>query len=169
LLPHLTRLRSSGSADDEESFEASVRVTVIAVACFAGLVAAVMLVAGPALMHIAFGNKFDYPRGDLVIVSIAMGVYLSAGTLNQAALAQGQVRRASICWIACAIAFVIWCLLPIGDEVRRVEVGYLGGATVLCALLYVIYRRPHARPEDVVKPGSPEELEAQIASGDEAG
>jgi O-antigen/teichoic acid export membrane protein len=169
LLPHLTRLRSSGSADDEESFEASVRVTVIAVACFAGLVATLMLIAGPTLMHIAFGNKFDYPRSDLVIVSIAMGIYLSAGTLNQAALAQGQVRRASVCWIACATAFVVWCLLPIGDEIRRVEIGYLGGATVLCGLLYLVYRRPRPIAEDVVEPGSPQELEAQIASGDEAG
>jgi hypothetical protein len=128
-----------------------------------------MLLAGPTLMHIAFGKKFDYPRSDLVIVSIGMGIYLCAGTLNQAALAQGQVRRASLCWIACAIAFIAWCVAPVGDEVRRVEVGYLGAAAVLCALLYLIYRLPHGRPEDAVAPGSPEELEVQIASGDEAG
>ena len=39
-----------------------------------------------------------------MIVSIGMGLYLSAATLNQAALAQGQVRRASFCWIGCAVA-----------------------------------------------------------------
>ena len=40
------------------------------------------------------------------------------------------------------------------DEFRRVEVGYLGAATLLCALLYVIYRRPHGRAEDTIEPGS---------------
>ncbi|MGZ5307574.1 MAG: lipopolysaccharide biosynthesis protein [Solirubrobacterales bacterium] len=169
LLPHLTKLRSSGSDEDDDTFSASVRVTILAVACFAGLVTAAMLLAGPTLMQIAFGNKFDYPRGDLVIVSIGMGIYLSAGTLNQAALAQGQVRRASVCWIACAAAFVVWCLLPLMDEVRRVEVGYLGASALLCGLLYLVYRRPRPRAEDVFEPGSPQELEAQLASGDEAG
>jgi O-antigen/teichoic acid export membrane protein len=169
LLPHLTKLRSSGQEADAESFSASVRVTITAVACFAGLVALAMLLAGPALMHIAFGKKFDYPRSDLVIVAIGMGIYLSAGTLNQAALAQGQVRRASVCWIACAIAFVVWCLVPVGDQVRRVEVGYLGASAVLCSLLYLLYRAPQPRAEDIVEPGSPEELEMQIASADEAG
>ena len=169
LLPHLTKLQSAGSKEDDDTFSASIRVTIMAVAGFAALVTLAMLVAGPTLMHIAFGKKFDYPRSDLVIVSIGMGIYLSAGTLNQAALAQGQVRRAAACWVACGLAFVVWCLLPIGDEVRRVEVGYLGGAALLCGLLYLIYRRPAPRAEDVVEPGSPRELEVQIASGDEAG
>jgi O-antigen/teichoic acid export membrane protein len=169
LLPHLTKLQSDGSKEDEDTFSASIAVTIKAVAGFAAIVTLAMLLAGPALMHIAFGNKFDYPRGDLVIVSIGMGIYLSAGTLNQAALAQGQVRRAAACWVACGIAFVVWCLMPIMEEVRRVEVGYLGGATLLCALLYLIYRRPAPRDEDKVEPGSPRELEVQIASGDEAG
>jgi O-antigen/teichoic acid export membrane protein len=169
LLPHLTKLRSDGTKEDDETFRASIRVTIRAVASFAALVTLAMLLAGPELMHIAFGKKFDYPRSDLVIVSIGMGIYLSAGTLNQAALAQGQVRRAAACWVACGVVFVVWCLLPVMEEVRRVEVGYLGGATLLCALLYVIYRRPAPRAEDLVEPGSPRELEVQIASGDEAG
>ncbi|MFN2611831.1 MAG: lipopolysaccharide biosynthesis protein [Solirubrobacterales bacterium] len=169
LLPHLTRLRSSGAQSDEDTFRASVRVTIMAVAGFAALVGLAMLFAGPALMHIAFGSKFDYPRGDLLIVTAGMGIYLSAGTLNQAALAQGQVRRAAGCWILCAVAFVIWCALPVLDEIRRVEVGYLGASALLLTLLYAIYRAPVPRSEDMVEPGSPQELEAQIAAGDEAG
>jgi O-antigen/teichoic acid export membrane protein len=169
LLPHLTKLQSGASAEDDDTFRASIRVTIIAVAGFAALVTLAMLVAGPKLMQIAFGDKFDYPRGDLVIVSIGMGIYLSAGTLNQAALAQGQVRRAAACWVVCGLAFVAWCLLPIMSETRRVEVGYLGGAALLCLLLYLIYRRPRPRAEDIVEPGSPHELEVQLASGDEAG
>ena len=140
LLPHLTRLRAEGADDD---FRASVSVTIRAIAAFAGSAAIVMAIAGPDLMQIAFGDNFTYERVDLLIVTVGMGLYLAAATLNQAALAQGQVRRAAVCWIGCAAAFVVWCLVPIvSDEFRRVEVGYLGGAAILCALLYAIYRRP---------------------------
>jgi O-antigen/teichoic acid export membrane protein len=167
LLPHLTRLHAEGK---EHDFRSSVRVTIVAIAGFAALVGAVMLVAGPKLMQVAFGENFTYERADLIIVTAGMGLYLSAATLNQAALAQGQVRRAAGCWIACAATFVIWTVLPIvGDEFRRVEVGYLGAATVLCALLYAVYRRPHPRVADRVDPGSTEEMELRLAAADEGG
>ena len=86
LLPHLTRLRAEGAEDD---FRASVRVTIRAVAGFAALVAAAILIAGPELMQIAFGDNYEYERIDLLIVTAGMGLYLSAATLNQVALAQG--------------------------------------------------------------------------------
>jgi O-antigen/teichoic acid export membrane protein len=165
LLPHLTRLRSQGQ---DEDFRDSVRVTVRAIAAFAGLVGIAMLIAGPELMHIAFGEKYDYERIDLLIVTAGMGLYLSAATLNQAALAQGQVRRAAACWLGCAIAFVLWTALPIvGDEFTRVEVGFLGAAATLCALLYWVYRQPHPRAADRPEPGSGEEVELQLAAADE--
>jgi len=167
LLPHLTTL---GSRGDEEDFRASVRVTIMAIAGFAALVVVAMLIAGPQLMQIAFGKKHTYQRADLVIVSIGMGLYLSAATLNQAALAKGQVRRASFCWISCAVVFVIWTLVPIvGNDFHRVEIGYLGAATLLCSLLYWLYRQPLERRERPIEPGSTEELELQLASADEAG
>ena len=166
LLPHLTTLGSQGNDVD---FRASVRVTILAIAGFAGLVAVAMLIAGPDLMQIAFGKKHSYERSDLIIVSIGMGLYLSAATLNQAALAKGQVRRASFCWIGCAVVFVIWTLVPLVDnDFHRVEIGYLGAATLLCALLYWLYRQPLQALEPV-KPGSTEEMELQLASADEAG
>jgi O-antigen/teichoic acid export membrane protein len=168
LLPHLTRLGSSGSAEDAEAFRVSVRVTLGAIAVFAAAVGLVVLVAGPQLMHLAFGKKFSYDRAGLLIVTAGMGFYLSSGTLNQAALAQGQVRRAAACWVACALAFIGWNLLPVLDEFRRVEVGFAGAAALLCGLLYLLYRHPRARPEDVVRPGSPQELEARLAAADEA-
>jgi O-antigen/teichoic acid export membrane protein len=167
LLPHLTTLGSQGN---ERDFRASVRVTILAIAGFAGLVTLAMLIAGPELMQIAFGKKHTYQRVDLVIVSIGMGVYLSAATLNQAALAKGQVRRASICFVSCAVAFVVWMLVPIVDnDFHRVEIGYLGASALLCSLLYWLYRQPLEAAEAPVKPGSTEELELQLASADEAG
>jgi O-antigen/teichoic acid export membrane protein len=143
---------------------------ILAVAGFAAAVALAVLAFGPQLMHIAFGKKFDYDRLGLLIVTAGMGIYLSAVTVNQACLAQGQVRRASVRWIGCAAFFVAWCLVPlISDEFRRVEIGFLVTASSLLAMLYVIYRRPHERPEDVPEPGSTEELEGLVAAADEAG
>jgi O-antigen/teichoic acid export membrane protein len=166
LLPHLTRLRAEGAEDD---FRASVQVTIRAIAGFAGLVALAMAVAGPRLMQIAFGDKFTYDRSDLLLVTVGMGLYLSAATLNQAALARGQVRRAAACWIACAIVFVIWTAVPlVPDEFLRVEIGYLGAAALLCSLLYRLFRQP-LRAGDRVEPGSSEELELQLAAADEGG
>jgi hypothetical protein len=49
-----------------------------------------------------------------------------------------------------------------------VEVGFAGAAALLCGLLYLLYRRPHASDE-AIAPGSPEELEARLAAADEAG
>src|SRR4051812_48972572 len=167
LLPHLTRLGYQG---DEEGFRASVRVTILAVIGFAAVAALAMLIAGPHIMQIAFGKKHSYQRSDLVIVSIGMGLYLSAATLNQAALAKGQLRRASFCWLGCAVAFVIWILVPIvSDELNRVVFGYLGAAALLCALLYWLYVQPLTPREERIEPGSTEEMELQLASGDEAG
>src|SRR5215212_1963743 len=58
LLPHLTRLRSTADADDADAFRMSVRVTVGAIAAFAGLVGLIVAIAGPELMQLAFGDKF---------------------------------------------------------------------------------------------------------------
>jgi O-antigen/teichoic acid export membrane protein len=139
ILPHLTRLSATGEADP---FRRSIQVTLMAIGCFAAAVALVMLVAGPAVMDLVFGGDFDYDRGGLVLISLGMGLYLSAATLNQAALAQGRARQAAICWVSSAAAFVLFLLLPeFDDRVLQVETGYVGAALLLCALLYGLYRR----------------------------
>jgi O-antigen/teichoic acid export membrane protein len=169
LLPHLTRLRASGGSGEADAFRMSVRMTLTAIAAFAALVALIVAVAGPELMQLAFGEKFTYDRAGLLIVTVGMGFYLASGTLNQAALAQGQVRAAAVRWVLCAAAFVAWNFVPVLGEFRRVEVGFAGAAALLCTLLYLLYRHPPRvpRPEDTVAPGSPEEIEARLAAADE--
>jgi O-antigen/teichoic acid export membrane protein len=138
ILPVLTRLRASGETDP---FRRSVNLTLVAITGFAGVVALVMLAAGPALMDVVFGGEFDYDRLGLVLIAIGMGLYLSAATLNQAALARGHARYAAVCWVASAAAFVLFlALASFDDRVLQVEVGYLGAALVLCASLYALYR-----------------------------
>ena len=165
LLPHLTRLRASPDRPPA-AFGASVELTLRAVAAFAAFVAVVVAAAGPELMQLAFGERFVYDRAGLLIVTAAMGLYLGATTLNQAALAQGQARRAAVCWGACAVAFVGWILLPVLEPARRIEVGFAIGALVLFVSLLRLYRNP--RPGEGLRPGSPEEIEAGLALADEA-
>jgi O-antigen/teichoic acid export membrane protein len=139
ILPHLTRLSATGEADP---FRRSVTVTLTAIAAFAGLVALVMLAAGPLVMDLVFGGDFGYDRGGLVLISLGMGLYLSAATLNQALLARGLFRQAAAVWVGSAAAFVVVLLIPgFHDRVLQVETGYVGAAMLLCGLLYALYRR----------------------------
>ena len=140
ILPHLTRLWVTGEGADP--FRRSVNITLRAVAGFAGAVSIVMLAAGPTLMGIVFGGDYEYERGGLVLVSVAMGLYLSAATLNQALLAQGRARQACAVWVGSATGFVAFLLVsPIDDPVLSVEVALIGAAACLCTLLYTLYRR----------------------------
>jgi O-antigen/teichoic acid export membrane protein len=138
ILPHLTRMRASGETDP---FRRSVNLTLTAIAVFAGAVALVMLAVGPLVMDLVFGGDFDYERGGLVLVSIGMGLYLAAATLNQALLAHGRAPHAAGVWAACAAAFALFLLLAdFDDRVLQVELGFLGAAAALCALLHTLYR-----------------------------
>jgi O-antigen/teichoic acid export membrane protein len=169
ILPHLTSLHTSEDPDSDREFGHTVKMVLLGIVGFTALVVVVVLIAGPKCMQIAFGDKFTYDRLGLLLVTFGMGLYLASVTLNQACVAQGQVRRAAVRWITCAAVFIGWNFLPIvSNEQRRVEIGFLLAAGVLFALLYWVYRRPHVdHPEDVPKPGSPEELEARLAVFDE--
>jgi O-antigen/teichoic acid export membrane protein len=139
ILPHLTRLRASGETDP---FRRSVNLTLMAIAAFAGAVALVMLAIGPWLMDVVFGSAFDYERGGLVLVSIGMGLYLSAATFNQALLAHGRAPHACVAWVGCAVTFSLFLLIADFDNrVLQVEIAFVGAAATLCTLLWLLYRR----------------------------
>jgi O-antigen/teichoic acid export membrane protein len=168
ILPHLTTLHTSKEPGSNAEFRKTVRMVLLGIAAFTALVVVVVLIAGPKLMQIAFSHKYTYDPEGLLIVSIGMGLYLSSVTVNQACIAQGQVRRAAARWIVCAVLFIGWNFVPlVSNEFRRVEFGFLLAAGVLFSLLYYVYRHPHERAEDVPAPGSGEELEARLAMLDE--
>jgi O-antigen/teichoic acid export membrane protein len=140
LLPHLTGLEvTAGRA----AFARAVRLTVRWIAIFAGAVALALLVVGPLVMeHALFGQHYSYGRVGLALVGIGMGMHLTSGALNQAALAREQVRAAALCWLMAAVLFVAWMLTPaVSDQLLRAELGYLGATTLLAALLAGVYRR----------------------------
>ncbi len=139
LLPHLSGLEATeGSA----AFARAIRVTVLAIAAFAGAVALGLLLIGPAVMDLAFGGGYDYGRAGLAVIAVGMGLHLCAGTLNQPALARGRANAAAVAWLAAAAAFVAWMVAPlVEDQLLRAEVGYAGAAGLLCAMLAALYGR----------------------------
>lgn len=141
ILPHLAGLEARESG---EEFARAIRVTVLAIAGFAGACALGLLAIGPWVMSTFLGDKgFTYERGGLALVAIGMGFHLIAGTLNQAALARRRAGLAAAAWLISAALFVAWMVSPIvDDEVLRVETGYFGAAFILSGLLFALYRRP---------------------------
>ena len=139
LLPHLAGLEATSG---REQFTRAVRITVLAIAAFAGAVALGLLVLGPFVMGVLFDDAATYGRLGLAAVAVGMGAHLAAGTLNQAALARDHAGAAAAAWLVAAIAFVAWMLTDIvADSLARAEIGYLGAAVLLCALLALVYRR----------------------------
>ncbi|MCW3003978.1 MAG: hypothetical protein JWQ20_3276 [Conexibacter sp.] len=139
LLPHLAGLEAT---EGRAAFARAIRITILAIAAFAGACALGLLAIGPWVMHLVF-SKDGYTHVGLAVIAVGMGLHLTAGTLNQAALARGRAHQAAAAWLLAAAAFVVWMLLPVvSDELVRAEAGYAGAAGLLCVLLYVLYRRP---------------------------
>jgi O-antigen/teichoic acid export membrane protein len=140
ILPHLAGLEARESGQE---FHHAIRVTVLAIAAFAGAVALGLLAVGPPVMTALLGNKgFTYGRVGLALVGLGMGFHLISGTLNQAALARGRSAHAAAAWLVSAAAFVAFVAAPtIASQVTRVEVGYCGATVLLCALLWGLYRQ----------------------------
>jgi O-antigen/teichoic acid export membrane protein len=140
LLPHLTGLEAT---DGHDAFARAIRVTILAIAAFAAAVALGLLAIGPfALEHVFFGQTFTYNRFGLALIGVGMGLHLTSGALNQAALARDRARAAAGCWVCAAVAFLAWMLTaPIGEQLLRAELGYAGATALLAVLLAVLYRR----------------------------
>jgi O-antigen/teichoic acid export membrane protein len=139
LLPHLTGLEAT---EGRAAFAKAIRVTVMAIAAFALATALGLLAIGPPVMKALFGQSFEYGRVGLALIGLGMGMHLSAGALNQAALARNQARTAASCWIVAAVVFVAWMLTPlVSEELLRTEIGYLGAASLLALMLGMVYRR----------------------------
>jgi O-antigen/teichoic acid export membrane protein len=142
LLPHLTSLRATTGKAAERAFRTTVRHTLTGVTIFAAVTAAAILLAGPSLMQLAFGDEFDYDRTGLLIVALGMWLYLVATTQYQVALARRRAMSAAACWVIAAVALIGWLLLADLDVERLIQIGLAGSAALLCALLTRVAWKP---------------------------
>ena len=142
LLPHLTTLAAHG---DDAGFARAVRSTLRTVGAFGAAVVLGLVLLGPWVMTHAFGQHAHYGRAGLAAVGLGMAFHLTAGTLNQAALARGRERAAAAAWALAAALFLAWTLVPVVDDgLLRVEVGY-PIATALLSLALLGIERARAR------------------------
>ena len=160
LLPHLTGLEATAGHD---AFARAIRVTILAIARFAAAVALGLLAIGPfALEHVFFGQVFRYNRFGLALIGVGMGLHLTSGALNQAALARDRARAAAGCWVCAACCSSCGCCVsPVGEQLLRAEVGYAGATALLALLLAALYRRGTGA-------GRWDSIRAQAASTDAA-
>ena len=136
LLPHLSGITATGGGPE---FRHAIRLTVLAIAGFTAAVVIGLGLIGPWAMGVLFGGDFDYERGGLVLVGLGMGFHLTAGTLNQAALARRRGAQAAVAWLVSAALFLIWLLVtPLDDPVLAVEAGYCATTALLAVALWVI-------------------------------
>jgi hypothetical protein len=74
-----------------------------------------------------------------------MGLHLTSGALNQAALARDRARAAACCWGLAAVLFLVWMLTPlVSEQLLRTEIGYAGATALLATTLAMLYRRGDA-------------------------
>jgi O-antigen/teichoic acid export membrane protein len=139
LLPHLAGLEATAG---REAFARAIRITVTAIAAFAAATALGLLAIGPFVLKHLFHYNYPYGSWGLALIGIGMGFHLTAGALNQAALARGRAGLAAAAWLTAAALFVLWMLVGVvGDEIRRTEVGYALAAALLAGMLALLYRR----------------------------
>jgi O-antigen/teichoic acid export membrane protein len=139
LLPHLTGLEVT---EGHEAFARAIRVTVLAIATFAAAVALGLLAIGPFVMGHLFGQHYAYDRFGLALIGLGMGLHLTSGALNQAALARNRARAAAGCWGLAAVLFLAWMLIPaVREQLLRAEIGYAGATGLLALLLWTLYRQ----------------------------
>ena len=111
------------------------------------MVAAGLLVIGPKVMEIVFGDDTTYGRVGLAVVAVGMGFHLAAGTLNQAALARGRANRPAAAGSSARRSSSPGCASPVvSDVLLRAEVGYAASSALLCLLLWLLYRRDAVAP-----------------------
>ncbi|MEZ5156899.1 MAG: hypothetical protein R2718_12430 [Solirubrobacterales bacterium] len=140
LLPSLSRHWVARSQDRGAAFRGEVTGTIKAVALFDAALIVVVAVVGPDLMRLTFGADHTYDRAGLVIVAVGLGFHLGALTLTQAQLARDRAPGAAVCWVVCAIGFVVFTAMTFFPAVRQAEVGYATAAAALSLLLYWQYR-----------------------------
>jgi O-antigen/teichoic acid export membrane protein len=140
LLPHLTGLETTAG---HEAFARAIRTTILAIAAFATAVTLGLLLIGPfALGHVFFHQHYTYNAFGLALIGVGMGLHLTSGALNQAALARDRARAAASCWLTSAVVFLAWMLIPVvSDQLLRCEIGYAGATALLALLLGALYRR----------------------------
>ena len=145
LLPHLAGLEAR---EGRAEFARAIRVTVLAIAGFAGAVALGLLIVGPFAMDVLFDDALHLRALGARARGARHGLPprppARSTRRRWPATARARRRRAGC---SARSRSSVW-MVSAGrrDELLRAEVGYFGAAVLLCALLAVVYRATSSSP-----------------------
>jgi O-antigen/teichoic acid export membrane protein len=113
---------------------------IVALLAAVGAVATgVLAVAGPQLLHLFFGARYDFRRGGLVVLGIGTLLYMVASGYANALLAMKLFPRAAYGWLVGAVAFAVVLVLPL-SLFDKVEYGFLTGGVTSAATFALFVR-----------------------------
>ena len=141
LLPHLSGLEAT---EGHEAFARAIRVTMLAIAAFAGAVALGLLLIGPLVMDVLFGDGLQLRARRAGRRRGRHGPPPRArarSTRPRWPAATRAPRRRAVAGRARRCSSRGWSCRVVDDELVRAEIGYAGAAALLCALLRALYRR----------------------------
>lgn len=139
LMPSLTTLEV---LEDRTRFRRALGRTLLALTAFSALLVVGVAAAGPHAMGLLYGSGFSAGRGDLVVLALGVGLYLTGATLYQAALARRRTVASAVSWALAAAVFVAVELALPGGSLHRVSVAFALGALVLAAGFLLVVTPP---------------------------
>ena len=142
----LPRLSAAAARGDRRAMTRTLATALQLVAAVVAVTVAVCLLAGPALMRLAFGSRFELGRTDLAALALASGGYMAALTTSQALIALERRRATVAGWGAGVVVFAILLAVPL-DVVGRVELAFVT-ATLAAAASMGLWLRAGARLEE---------------------
>lgn len=129
LLPGLARLHADR---DRTAFVAGLKRLVLAVIAIGTVATAVLLIGGPELTGLFFGDVYRSSGATLAVLSIGCTTFLVAGVLAQSILAIRRPRSTAVGWLVGLTSFALLLLVP-SDLVVRVSVALLVGSAAALA------------------------------------
>ena len=110
LLPHLAGLNAT---DGHDEFARAIRVTLLAIAGFAGAVALGLLAIGPWVMDLALRRRLRLrPRRPGARRARAWAATSPPAPSTRPPSPAAASAPAAACWLAAAVGFVVWLVLP---------------------------------------------------------
>lgn len=136
LLPKLAGLAGAGKSQDFRDGLMRLLAVVTGIAVLGTLAG---FTVGPIAGRILF-KDFDMSSLNLGLLAAGSGAFIIALTIAQALIALNAYARVAFSWVAGVVGFAVVCSL-ITDIFLRVELGFLAGAAVACALMLLQLQR----------------------------
>ena len=142
LLPRLAGLVGAGR---HAEFLAALRRLLAGVAAVAAMAAVALALAGPQILRLLFGARFDLGAGALAELGVATGLYMVAIVLANSLLALREYAKAVVGWAAGVAGFLV--VVALGSSVlTRVQHGFLTGTCVSAVALALLFRTAMRSP-----------------------